>query len=194
MIEDPLYLNKDIKVFMVADFNLEYDVTIANEAIKSWKVFGYDIIKYNISDLDTAKYDFDLRFSPQFAARKYTLNQAYGVIAILKKMRNQGEKFIVLNNEAIMKHDLPKKIAEYSFFPFYQNDNPYGKINGMLFDQYSSHMVYKDLADLVRLERGTIFHAISLIVNARRIDNLLNFKIPSEEELMSTFGILDEPI
>ena len=48
MIEDPLYLNKDIKVFMVADFNLEYDVTLANEAIKSWNVFGYDVIKYNI--------------------------------------------------------------------------------------------------------------------------------------------------
>jgi hypothetical protein len=185
MIEDPLYLNKDIKVFMVADFNLEYDVTIANEAIKSWNVFGYDIIKYNISDLDTAKYDFKLNFSEDYTKRKYAVNQAYAVVAILKKMRNQSEKFIILNNEAIMKKDLPKEIEKYSFFPFYGRDGLYGKLNSIFFDQYSSHVLYKDFVDINLIVKGTIFHNISLMVNERRLANKIQFKIPSENELVS---------
>lgn len=185
MIEDPLYLDKKTKVFLLADFSVNINFEKATKAANSWARFGYEVIKHDVNLLQDP--DFNIKFTQQYKSlRPYRFKEAYSTVAIMKKMRNRNQKFIITNHNSLLLKDIPRNIGlDQHFFSFLRrkSDEP----TGLLFDKNSAHILYKKIVDLQEeIDRKYIFYHLT--------DIAINEGLVRKDTLVRNIGLLDANI
>ena len=172
MIEDPFYLDKKTKVFMIGDYTTDYDNYHSKESIKQWNKLGYEVTKHDINLLKDP--DFNLNFLSHIKNnRRYYFKESYTVISLLKKMRNRNTPYLIVKPDSFPYSDIKLSIKNYNFFPFYNasfnNKELLAKIYGVYLNKYGSHMLYKAMIDReIRLSGK--FHIFNYLTN-EAIDN-----------------------
>ena len=196
MIEDPLYLDKNIPVYAVTNYANDYRFSRMQETLKSWETFGYkNIIKYDTSKLTPDNFDFNINVSVEMQyvrPKPERIQEAYAIAAILKKMRNQSKRYLIINELGIMYNDIPLSVLKYNIMVFLEHltydevmlgshENFY--VKGLFLDQYSSHVLYKTIVDASEFHERNIYH---FLIKKTRKKNLLEINSgirPTPEEI-----------
>lgn len=167
MIEDPLYLDKNTKVFMIGDYGELDHFETSNETFKSWKVFGYDITRYDVNNCLNSKLDFKFNLPHNFEGKRFAKSEAYAVAAILKKMRRKDERYIIVNKDANILKDIPKYLEKESFFPFFDpgiRNFDKSRCLGLMLDRKSSRILFKELVNNnMEYYYPSIYHMLTVL-------------------------------
>ena len=204
MIEDPLYLDKNIPVYAVTNYANDYRFSRMQETLKSWETFGYkNIIKYDTSKLTPDNFDFNIDVSVEMQyvqPKPERIQEAYAVAAILKKMRNQSKRYLIINELGIMHNDIPLSVLKYNFMIFLEHlsydDLAYGShenfyVKGLFLDQYSSHILYKTIADAVEFNERNVYHFLIKKIKSKNLLEINSGLRPTPEEIYPLVMVLN---
>ena len=197
MIEDPLYLDKNIPIYAVTAYANIVRFSRMQETLKSLQKFGYkNIIKYDTSYIAPDDFDFNIDISDKMKStrsrKSATIAEVYAIAAILKKMRNQSKRYLIINETGIMHNDIPLSVLKYNLMAFLEplsyDDLAYGShenfhTKGLFLDQYSSHILYKTIVDAVEFDERSVYH---FLIKKIKTNNLLEINSglrPTPEEV-----------
>jgi len=205
MIEDPLYLDKNIPIYAITNFENPIRFLKFQETLKSWEIFGYrNIIKYDTSKLTPDDFDFNVDITDEMKAvrskNSATIAEVYAVAAILKKMRNQNKRYLIINETGIMHNDIPLSVLKYNFMIFLEHvsyddlaneSHENFNVKGLFLDQYSSHILYKTIVDAIAFNERSVYHFLIKKIKSKNLLEINSGLRPTPEEIYPLVMVLN---